>query len=229
MEMLMVRSSGKLADGTRRRVPIVRTRARKFGPILSEQVLSIRRDLVITGPNASGKSRWLAKLNLRATEIWPKSPAVYIRSMEPLLSWFEDPRTVAYAETEGKPWAKLRSFERMEIFIEWIGKKNVVLLLDDAHKLSGRKLDIAIRMATKSKILVVGAFATQSVPMSLRMLMEQRNPQRVALRSEAAYDATSIAIWLLLLITLAAGWWQLAAVIGGMKVLGGGRGAAKQS
>lgn len=226
----MVRPTGKKhADGTQRRVPIVRTRDRKFGPIVSEQVLSIRRDMVITGPNASGKTRWLAKLHLRAGEIWPKKPTVYIRSMEPLHSWFEDPRIAAYAEQEGKAWVKMRSYERIDMLVEWILKKEVVFLLDDAHKLAGRKLDIALRMANSCSVMVVSASANQSVPMSLRMLMERRNPQRIALRSEAAYDMTSIALWLVLLITLAAGWWQLAAVIGGMKVLAGGRGAAKQT
>jgi hypothetical protein len=229
MEMLMVRSHGKRADGSQRRVPIVRTRAQKFGPILSEQVLSIRRDLVITGPNASGKTRWLGKLHLRSSEIWPARPTLYVRSMEPLQSWVEDPRVAAHAEQAGRTWAKLRSYERTDMLVEWIAEKKAVLLLDDAHKLAGRKLDLAVRMAAGSSVFVVGAFAAQAVPMSLRMLMDKRNPQRVALRGEAAYDVTSIALWLLLLITLAAGWWQLAAVIGGMKVLGGGRGAAKQT
>ncbi|QHJ01745.1 hypothetical protein GT347_27190 (plasmid) [Xylophilus rhododendri] len=207
----------------------MRTRARKYGPVLDEQVLSIRRDIVITGPNACGKSRWLTKLHLRCGEIWPKRPTLYVRSMEPLQSWFEDPRIAAYAEQQGRPWAKLRSYERVDMLIEWIAEEKAVLMLDDAHKLAGRKLDIAVRMATRSRILVVGAFAHQSIPMSLRLLMDQRNPQRIALRGEAAYDATSIAMWLLLLITMAAGWWQLAAVLGGMKVLAGGRGAAKQT
>jgi len=229
MEMLMLRPHGKREDGSQRRVPIVRTRDRKFGPILSEQTISIRRDLVISGPHSSGKSRWLAKLYLRSAEIWPKQQTIYIRSMEPLQSWFEDTRIAAYAHEQGKVWTKLRAYERTDMLIAWITEKKIVLLLDDANKLSGRKLDIAIRMASGCAVMVVGAFSTQSVPISLRMLMDKRNPQRVALRGEAAYDMTSIAIWLLLLITLAAGWWQLAAVIGGMKVLAGGRGAAKQT
>jgi hypothetical protein len=46
--------------------------------------------------------------------------------------------------------------------------------------------------------------------------------------SKAAYDATSITLWLTILIAMMAGWWQLAAIMGGMKVLAGGRRAAKQ-
>jgi hypothetical protein len=64
--------------------------------------------------------------------------------------------------------------------------------------------------------------------MSLRMLIETRDPQKVLLKSDAAYDVTSMALWLIILIALCAGWWQLAAVMGGMKVLAGGRRAARQ-
>ena len=71
-------------------------------------------------------------------------------------------------------------------------------------------------------------FAEQATPMSLRMLIEARDPQKVLLKSEAAYDVTALVLWLIILAALFAGWWQLAAVVGGMKVLAGGRSAAKQ-
>ena len=77
-------------------------------------------------------------------------------------------------------------------------------------------------------MLVVGTFAEQATPMSLRMLIEARDPQKVLLKSEAAYDVTALVLWLIILAALFAGWWQLAAVVGGMKVLAGGRSAAKQ-
>jgi hypothetical protein len=51
----------------------------------------------------------------------------------------------------------------------------------------------------------------------------------VQLKSEAAYDITSMTLWLMILVALGAGAWQLAAALGGMKVLGGGRRAARQS
>jgi Flp pilus assembly CpaF family ATPase len=58
MKMLLLRPANARKDGPRR-VPIVRTRARKFGAILEERCISIRRDILISGPNASGKTRWL--------------------------------------------------------------------------------------------------------------------------------------------------------------------------
>lgn len=229
MLMLMVRPAGKLADGSTRRVPIVRKRERKYGPVLEERVLSIKKDVLVTGPNSSGKTRWLAKLDAKAGEVWTGREKLFLRAMEPLQRWYDDPRIEAFAVKQGKTWAKLRSYERLDMLIGWVKASKVVLILDDAHKLAGRKLDIAIQLCREAMRLVVGTFAEQATPMSLRMLIEARDPQKVMLKSEAAYDATALAIWLIILMALFAGWWQLAAVMGGMKVLAGGRRASKQT
>lgn len=229
MQMLMTRPAGVRVCGTPRRVPIIRERARKYGPILREQVLSIKQDLLITGPNASGKSRWLAKLHDKGDEIWTGRERVYLRATEPLQRWYEDPRIEAFATSEGKNWAKLKSYERIDALVRWVKKTRPVVLLDDAHKLAGRKLDIALQIAREAGRLVTGAFAETAIPMSMRMLIDKRDPQRVGLASEAAYDVTSLAMWLAIITAIGAGWWQLAAVVGGMKVLAGGRRAARQS
>ena len=55
MLMLMLRPHRTLADGSKRRVPIVRSRARKFGPILDERVLSVKKDMLITAKPAGSK------------------------------------------------------------------------------------------------------------------------------------------------------------------------------
>ena len=229
MQMLLTRPAGKLANGAQRRVPIVRERARKYGPILREQALSIRQDVLITGPNASGKSRWLAKLDDKGEEIWTGRERVYLRATEPLQRWYEDPRIVAMVREEGKDWDKLKSYERVDALVRWVRKTRAVVLLDDAHKLAGRKLDIALQIARDAGRLITGAFAENSIPMSLRLLIDKREPQRVGLASDAAYDVTNLAMWLGILAAIGAGWWQLAAVMGGMKVLAGGRRAARQS
>lgn len=229
MQMLMLRPHGKRVSGAPRRVPVVRERARKYGPILEERVLSVRKDLLITGPNSSGKTRWLSKLDAQATEIWHDKEKIFLRATEPLQRWYEDPRVIATVTAKGRDWAKLKSYERVDALINWIKAKKVLLLIDDAHKLAGRKLDIAIQACREAGRLIVGAFAENAIPMSLRLLIDKREPQRVGLASEAAYDVTNLAMWLAILAAVGAGWWQLAAAMGGMKVLAGGRRAAKQT
>lgn len=229
MQMLMCRPSGTLSCGSKKRVPIVRERSRKYGPILEERVLSVQKDILITGANASGKTRWLTKLYENADEIWVRREKIYLRAMEPLQRWYEDPRVAKMVTGTGRDWSRLKAYERADALIAWIKETRAVVIIDDANKLAGRKLDIAIQMGREAGRFVVGAFAENSIPMSLRMLIERRDPQRISLASEAAYDVTNLAMWLAILTAMSAGAWQLAAVMGGMKVLAGGRRAARQA
>jgi hypothetical protein len=102
-------------------------------------------------------------------------------------------------------------------------------MLDDTHKLSGRKLAIATRCADTAHVVISTTTSEQATPITLRLLLDKRGPTRVDLNSEAAYDSTSVLLWLTILVSLGAGAWQLAAVLGGLKFLAGGRGASKQS
>lgn len=228
MKMLLLRPASARKDGPRR-VPIVRTRGRKYGPILEETCLSIKRDVLISGANASGKTRWLTKLHAGAADVWQKKEVLFIRAVEPLHAWYGDPRIQKFAEAQGKVWGKLQSFDRVAMLVEWVKSTKAVLILDDLQALASRKLDIVRQMVLQAGIVVAGTFAEQRIPITLRMAIEARNPQKIYLKSEAAYDATALVLWLIILIALFAGWWQLAAVVGGMKVLAGGRRAAMQT
>lgn len=68
--------------------------------------------------------------------------------MDPIGAWTADPRIKTYMETtSGQPWSKAKCRERAEWLIRWAKAHHAVLLLDDAHHLGGRKLDIAQRLA----------------------------------------------------------------------------------
>jgi hypothetical protein len=54
-------------------------------------------------------------------------------------------------------------------------------------------------------------------------------PQIFRLDSEVAYDATAILMWLFILIAAGLGAYELAAVLGGLKMLSGGSRATKQN
>lgn len=229
MKMLMLRKGRTRNDGTRAVVPIVRERGRKYGPILDERALSTRRDVLILGPNSAGKTRWLLRYHGKASEVWPKRPAVLLRAVNPLLSWCEQPELQAWSAQQGKPWAKLRAWERADALVSWIESTGAVVLIDDAQLLTGRKADIALQCLRAARIAVISATEEGRIPVSLRLAIQTREPQRVALQSDAPYDMTVMVVWLLTILSLGAGAWQLAAVLGGLNLLGKGRRAARQS
>jgi hypothetical protein len=58
--------------------------------------------------------------------------------------------------------------------------------------------------------------------------MLRRDPQTFRLDSEVAYDATTIVMWIMIALSVGMGAWEIAVVLGGLKMLGSGRRAARQ-
>ena len=170
------------------------------------------------------------RLHADAARIWRDKPAILLRAVNPIGSWVDDVRVQAYMEkTSGGAWSKIKCWDRSEWLIKWVENTHAVVIFDDSHMLSGRKLDIAKRLATVAGRCVTGASQENRIPINLRMTLLARDPYIESLKSDAAYDMTTIFMWLVILCALSAGAWQLAAVLGGMKMLGRGNRAAKQT
>lgn len=230
VKMLILRTGAPNAKKTKACVPIVRTKTCKYGSVLDEHWLSIRRDVMLTGANAAGKTRWLMRLYASADQIWRRQPTILLRAINPVGAWAGDPRVIAFMQEKSQTsWSKIKCWERSEWLIKWVEATNAVVMLDDAHLLTGRKLDIAKRLTVVAGRIVSGASQASRIPINLRMSLLERDPHIEALKSDAAYDMTSMFMWLVILCCLFAGAWQLAAVLGGMKMLGRGNRAAKQT
>lgn len=217
------------ADQRRSVVPIVRRKTRKYGQVLDERALSVKRDWLVTGAHAAGKSRWLGRLYAQAPAIWKQRPALYLRALAPLSAWCEDERLRTWCLARGEAWGKLRVWERLERLTAWIEAHRAVVLLDDAHLMTGRKADIALRCVRAAGLVVTSASAEGRIPITLRLALQGREPERVHLDSDAPYDVTAVLAWLCVVMAAAAGAWPLAAAIGGMTMLGRGARAARQT
>lgn len=219
----------RVRDGVRSVVPLVRRRARKYGQVLDEKALSVKRDWMITGAHASGKSRWLGRLAGEAGAIWKNRPCVYLRAAMPLGSWGEVDAVQSWCAAQGQDWRKMRAWERHDALVAWIESTRAVLLLDDAHLLSGRKADVALRCVRGAGIVISSASAEGRVPITLRLALQQREPERIHLDSDAPYDLTAVLAFIFAVAATAAGAWPVAAAVGGLHLLGRGQRAARQS
>lgn len=229
MKFLRLKRHRVRADGIRSVLPVVIEKTRMFGRVQHEQKISVKRSVIITGAHQSGKTRWLQRMYDEAPGIWRNRPVLLLRCVHPLAQWIEHDDVRAYAEERyGRAWQRIRSWERIDAAVEWIRANRAVLLIDDAHIVSGRKLDVLLRMLRAAPIAVVSASAEQRIAVSLRIELDARNPQRIHLHSDAAYDITPFVIWTLTLAALAAGSWELSALGAGLSMLGRGRRAAKQ-
>lgn len=92
MEYLKIRrtKSQVRADGSRYAVPIFISKTRKYGKVTSEQSISVKQSVLVTGAHDSGKTRWLTRMHEHATEIWGaknKAKPLYLDSLSPLSAW----------------------------------------------------------------------------------------------------------------------------------------------
>jgi hypothetical protein len=240
MEYLRIRRSAKQvrADGSRYAVPQLITKSRKYGKVISQQTISNKNSILVTGAHDSGKTRWLTRLHEHALEIWGakiKAEPLFLDTLSPLGSWCDksavgqwwDDKQTALDPDERQPWKKLKQYERCEALPDYCAETNAVLFIDDAHKLTGRKLQIARQCVMSSRLWVVAASEENRLPPNLRPLMLRRKPQIFRLDTDVAYDATHILMWFITVCFLAIGWWEAALIVGGMQALGTGRRAAR--
>lgn len=244
MEYLKIRRSKtqRRANGLPYAVPLWVTKRRKYGDILSEEAISIKRPMLVMGAHDSGKTRWLQRMHEHALEIWGSKTLVqplYLDTLSPLSTWCEPSFLATWWEqrrhtlTQLDPewttqlWKHLKAHARAELLSTYCQDTKAVLLVDDAHKLTGRKLQIARQCVLEAPIFVMAASEEQRLPPSLRSVVMRREPQIFRLDSEVSYDATNLFIWALLLACLALGWWEAALVMGGVKALGSGRRATR--
>ena len=107
------------ANGSSYAVPIVITKTKKYGQVVSEKYISRKQPVLITGAHDAGKTRWIDRLYQSARNIWSKypDPPLFLDAVRQLSSW-SDATCVenwwtrkAKQDASLKPWSKLKAWE----------------------------------------------------------------------------------------------------------------------
>ncbi|MCP3701104.1 MAG: hypothetical protein GY920_21805 [Aliivibrio sp.] len=110
---------------------------------------------------------------------------------------------------------------------DYVYETGANLYVDDAHKLTGRKCQIARRCLMSAKIWIMACSDENRLPPNIRTLVERKDPQRTQLQTDASYDSTVMFMWILAAMLAAGGAWEVAAVLAGLNALGSGRRSAR--
>jgi len=140
--------------------------------------------------------------------------------------WF-DSKPNEHHDRPNRKWQSLNQQQRADQLERYLVATGALLFIDDAHRLTGRKLQIARLCLLSSKTWLIASAAENRLPPNVRPIIERRDPQRIRLSSDASYDATSTLMWGLVFGALVIGWWEVSLVLGGLKMLGSGRRAAR--
>lgn len=237
MQFLRIKNRNrKRADGRSWAEARVIRKARKFGQVIEDRQISVKRPVLITGAHASGKTYWLERLRENAGRVWASIDAepLHLGATRPLSAWSDVKHLeIWWASRENtgddRHWSKLKAWERVDMLPVYLAETGAVLFVDDAHGLSGRKLKVVQECVRAAKVWVMAAADEGRIAPGLRKDVMALEPQTFRLGTEVAYDATPLVMWFLLALFTSMGYWELAMAIGGLKLLGGGRHAAKQT
>ena len=225
------------ANGSSYAVPIVITKTKKYGQVVSEKYISRKQPVLITGAHDSGKTRWINRLYQSARNIWSKypDPALFLDAVRPLSAWSDSAcvekwwTQKAKHDDQLKPWSKLKAWERQDKLPEYLADNKALLFIDNADKLSGRKQQIAKECLQVQRVSVIAVSDEQRLPASMRHLVLNRDPQIFRLGTDTAYDGTPALVYLIALLALGAGWWEISLVLGGLTAMSQGRRASRQN
>lgn len=245
MKFLNIRhNKGERKDGTKGAKLYFEEKSRKFGSLISSKYVSNRKNILISGGFQSGKSRMIFKVWKERRNIWGANRGFVKLSGLGTIAEFVDTPTLRnfyndipkgdnaeliefFNANEGREFKKLRQHERIENLIHYVKHHNTVLIIDDANKLTNRKLDIVKRCIEHCRLFVIATSDEQRLATSLRTVVMNSNIEHIKLDTRASYDVTGIVIWLIVAACAVGGWYELAFIMGGAKALASGRRATR--
>ncbi len=225
--LFIKRGSAQRGNHTQRWINLRRQRA--FRNLAYEDHYIKKTQVIwLLGPPQCGKSKAIRQLIDKSPQLWRRWPTLHCQATDPITRWTSQPALVEHLQAQGGEVKKMGAEARIDALLSWADQCPVVLLIDDAHALSGRKLELIVQLAQKARLVVMGAISEQALHPSLRICLQRRTPQVLSFRSEAPYDATVTLVCVLLLMALAAGWYELAAALTTARALGHGPLASRQ-
>ena len=163
-------------------------------------------------------------------DVWKFPAPVFICGSAPMSKWLDHQGAADWWDKENpaEPYAKIPAWKRCEVIPKYLRATRAVLFVDDAHKLTGRKLVIAKECIELAHRVVLACSDENRLSPSIRRPFLETKPQEIRLTSEVAYDATHMLVWLFVALAMLAGSPELAALIGVFELMKGGRRASKQ-
>ena len=232
MRFLKLKTSYLRPDGSKNRTALVVDAPRKYAPehARDQKALSKKKCQLILGAHDSGKSRWLERIYAKHAEVYGTKAAhpLFLSAVQPLSSWVDVDHVAKWHDANSKTeWKRLNQHQRSERLHEYVSDTNAILYIDDAHKLTGRKNQIARKCLISARIWLMTANNENRLPPNIRTLVERKEPQRTHLESDASYDSTMMFMWILAAVLALGGAWEIAAVLAGLNALGRGRNSAR--
>ncbi|ELE3068063.1 hypothetical protein RMD73_001695 [Campylobacter coli] len=188
-----------------------------------ETYISKKSDILITGINASGKSKRLNSFLQNAKDLWKKEHIIFFHATDSLSEIFhrnldndDETKRLIYGENANLNLENLDTSKNYLKIIALVEKsKNSTLIIDDLDKLNGKKLEMAKELLRNCKRFIATAKDEISINKTIGGILKSRRKKLeiVSLSSKASIDATNALLVLFVLALFATGLYELALLV----------------
>ncbi|EAH7024433.1 hypothetical protein RT922_001513 [Campylobacter coli] len=185
--------------------------------------ISKKSDILITGINASGKSKRLNSFLQNAKDLWKKEHVIFFHATDSLSEIFhrnldndDETKRLIYGENANLNLENLDTSKNYLKIIALVEKsKNSTLIIDDLDKLNGKKLEMAKELLRNCKRFIATAKDEISINKTIGGILKSRRKKLeiVSLSSKASIDATNALLVLFVLALFATGLYELALLV----------------
>ncbi|MCH3742155.1 hypothetical protein [Campylobacter coli] len=185
--------------------------------------ISKKSDILITGINASGKSKRLNSFLQNAKDLWKKEHIIFFHATDSLSEIFhrnldndDETKRLIYGENANLNLENLDTSKNYLKIIALVEKsKNSTLIIDDLDKLNGKKLEMTKDLLKNCKRFIATSKDEISLNKTIGGILKSRRKKLeiVSLSSKASIDATNALFVLFVLTLFATGLHELALLV----------------
>ena len=211
----------KSRKDTSKKLIIFRERPKKYSKKVKETYISKKKNIIITGMHASGKTKELKKIFKNKESIFKQEKFVWISATDSLTDWFNQnlkkKDTVEFLESlsEEEKIEVEENIKKQHIRIQNLINKTskAVLFIDDIDRLQGKKKEVVKDLIKVSSLVICTAKSIQDIDKTIMAILHRKTYQEVSLSSEQSYDATNILFVVMILTMVIIGNYELAVLI----------------
>lgn len=211
----------KSQKGNAKKDIILREKKSLFDKKTTEKYISKKGNIVLFGINASGKSKRLNSILAESKNIWKES-IIYLKATDAISEIFSrnldsesETRELLITTSEGEEIEINTEKQYIKMHALTEKAKKCVVIIDDADKLTGKKLELAKDLIKNCKRFVLTTKDEQSLNKTLfRIIKSKRNKTNyIQLSSKAALDASNILFMGFVIILLVSGAHEMAIIV----------------
>ncbi len=192
-----------------------------------ERYIKKNQSIVITGQANSGKTRQLMKFVDNAKLLWPRKKVIFFVATSPISAWVDNKLFADFALEQKKIYKGMKQYEKITLMRKFCEQKRPIIIIDNAHKLTGRKLEIIKPCLFKNQRIFTTSAVNRLHP-SIRDVLIYK-VEVFNFGTKTAFDATNVVIALFIVLLLVSGMTELAMMTAILGMIAKGRLGSKNN